>query len=90
MAPKNLLLMCFCFWCILLFYRLWWREFGELVFEMQRNFSNSMKTFHELCGLGFYKEIGRGILGKWGDEVMRSIFDVGWWSEGKFLVIKKS
>jgi hypothetical protein len=34
-----------------------------------------MKTFHEFCGLSFYKEIGKGILGKQGNEVMKSIFD---------------
>jgi len=36
-----------------------------------------MKTLHELCGLGFWKKIGKGILGKQGDEVMRNIFDAG-------------
>jgi hypothetical protein len=36
-----------------------------------------MKTFHELYGSCFYKEIGKMILGKRGDEVMRSIFDAG-------------
>jgi hypothetical protein len=33
-----------------------------------------MKTFHELCGSCFCKEIGRMILGKRGDEVMRNIY----------------
>jgi hypothetical protein len=31
---------------------------------MEHNFNSSMKTFHELCGSGFYKEIDRGILEK--------------------------
>jgi len=44
-----------------------------------------MKTFHEFCGLSFYKEIGKGILGKQGNEVMKSIFDASWRSEGKFF-----
>jgi hypothetical protein len=42
---------------------------------MEHNLNNSRKTLHELCGSDFYKEIGRGILGKQGYEVMRSIFD---------------
>ncbi len=83
--PKNLFLMCFYFWCVLLICKLWRRELGELVFEMERNFSYLMKTFHELCGSCFCKEIGRRILGKQGDEVMRNIFDVGWESEGMFF-----
>jgi hypothetical protein len=36
-----------------------------------------MKTFHELCGLGFYKKIGKMVLRKQGDEVMGRIFDAG-------------
>jgi hypothetical protein len=36
-----------------------------------------MKTLHELYGSGFYKEIGKTISGKQGDEVMRKIFDAG-------------
>jgi len=36
-----------------------------------------MKMFHELCGSYFYKEIGRGILEKQGDKMMRRIFYVG-------------
>jgi len=36
-----------------------------------------MKTLREFCGLNFYKEISKGILGKQGNEVMKSIFDAG-------------
>jgi hypothetical protein len=85
MVPKILLSMCFYFWCVLLFCRLWWREFGELVHEMECNLNCSMKTFHELCESCFYKEIGRMISWKRGDEVMRSIFDVGWENEGRLF-----
>jgi hypothetical protein len=31
------------------------------------------------------KEIGKMISGKWGDEVMRSMFDAGWECEGMFF-----
>jgi len=85
MVPKKLLSMCFYFWCVLLFCRLWRREFGELVHEMECNLSCSMKTFHEFCESCFYKEIGRMISWKWGDEMMRNIFDVGWESEGRLF-----
>jgi hypothetical protein len=44
-----------------------------------------MKTFHELCGSSFCKVIGRMILGKRGDELMRGIFDAGWGSEGRLF-----
>jgi hypothetical protein len=36
-----------------------------------------MKTFHEFCGLGFCKKIGRMVLGKQGNEVMEMIIDAG-------------
>jgi len=82
---KILLLRGFCFWCVLLLWKLWWKELGELVSEMEHNLSCSMKILHELCGSCFCKEIGRMISGKQGDEVMKSIFDVGWGSEGMFF-----
>jgi hypothetical protein len=36
-----------------------------------------MKTFHELCELGFCKEIDKKIFGEQRDEVMRNLFDAG-------------
>ncbi len=44
---------------------------------MERNLSNSMKTFHEFHESRFCKEIGRKIVGEQRDEVKRSIFEVG-------------
>jgi hypothetical protein len=44
-----------------------------------------MKTIHELCGSCFCKEIGRLILGKRGDDVMKSICVVGWGIEDMFF-----
>jgi hypothetical protein len=44
------------------------KEVGEIASEMEGNLSSSMKTFEELCGSNFCKEIGGGILGKQGDE----------------------
>ncbi len=51
------------------------KEVGEIASKMEGNLNISMKILQELCGLDFYKEIGRGILGKQGDEVMRRIFE---------------
>ncbi len=39
---------------------------------MERNFSCSMKTLHELCGSHFCKEIGKKIASERRDEVRRS------------------
>jgi hypothetical protein len=41
---------------------------------MEHNPCYSIKILLKLCGSQFYKEIGKKIFG---DEVMRSIFDVG-------------
>jgi hypothetical protein len=57
MTSKNLFLICFCIWFVLLFCRLWQKEFGELVSVMECNPNCSMKTFHELCESWFCKEI---------------------------------
>ncbi len=72
-----------CFWCdffgcVLLFYRLWRKELGELVFVMEGNPCCSMKTLLKLCGSRFYKEIDKKISTQWKDEVLRNIFYVGW------------
>jgi hypothetical protein len=44
-----------------------------------------MKTIHELRGSCFYKKIGMMILGKRGDDVMKSICVVGRGSEDTFF-----
>jgi hypothetical protein len=90
-ALKNLFLMCFCFWCVLLLCKLWWRELDELVYMMEHNPNCSMKALHELCKSWFYKEIGKKISGERRDEVRRSIFDVGWGGKsGGFFMMKKN
>jgi len=77
MALKNLLLMCFCLWCVLLLCKLWWKEFSELVSVMERNPYYSIKTLLEFYASHFCKEIGKKIFAQRRDEVMRSIFDAG-------------
>jgi hypothetical protein len=56
---------------------------------MECNLCNSMKTLQELCGSDFWKEIGRGILGKQRNHMKNRIFDAGGRSEGKFGVMKE-
>jgi hypothetical protein len=60
----------FCFWCVLLLCRLWWKEFGELVYEIERNLSCSMKLF-----MSFVDQVSVRWLAGWfrGSEEMR------WW-----------
>ncbi len=53
--------------------------------EMECNLYSSMKTLQELCGSNFLKVIGRGILGKQGDEMKRRIFDASLEREGRFF-----
>jgi hypothetical protein len=76
-TPKNLFMICFCIWFVLLFYRLLQRELGELVFMMEHNPNCSMKTFHELCESWLCKEIGKKNSGERKDEDGKNIFDVG-------------
>jgi len=40
---------------------------------MECNFCSPMKTLQEICGLDFWKEIGKGILGRQRDEMKRKI-----------------
>jgi hypothetical protein len=77
MALKNFTFEGFLFLVCFVALKVMMKELGELVSEMEHNLSCSMKILHELCGSCFCKEIGRMISGKQGDEVMKSIFDVG-------------
>ncbi len=47
------------------------KEVGEIVFEMEKNLNNPMRTLQKLCGSNFYKMIGKGDFGevmRWDDE----------------------
>jgi hypothetical protein len=50
-----------------------------------------MKTFHELCGSRFYKEIGKKIVRERKDEIRRRIFEARCEgaTKGAFWVMKK-
>jgi hypothetical protein len=56
---------------------------------MEHNLGSLMKTLQELCGSNFYKEIGKGILGMLGNEVMRRIFNACSGNVRVFLVMKE-
>jgi hypothetical protein len=76
-APKNLFMILFRIWFVLLLCRLLRRHLGELVFVMERNPSCSMKALHELCESRFYNEIGKKISREQRDEDWRCIYDAG-------------
>jgi len=40
------------------------KEVGEIVFEMEENMSNPMRTLQELCGSNFCNVIGKGDFGE--------------------------
>jgi hypothetical protein len=44
---------------------------------MECNFYSLMKMFQEICESDFWKEIGKGILGKQRHEMKRRIFEAG-------------
>jgi hypothetical protein len=51
------------------------KEVGEIVFEMEQNMNNPMKTLQSSVDQIFIKLLPRRILGKQGDEVMKRIFE---------------
>ncbi len=54
----------YCFWFRLLFCRLLWSGFGELVSVMERNHGYSMDTLYDQCESRFWERIGAELLGK--------------------------
>jgi hypothetical protein len=40
------------------------KEVGEIVFEMEENMSNPMRTIQKLCGSNFCNAIGKGDFGE--------------------------
>ncbi len=70
-GAEKIVFLFLCFWFVLLFCRLLWRNLGELVLVMERDLDCSMETLYELCeswlceGIG--EEIFRGAKGR-GEE----------------------
>jgi hypothetical protein len=64
---ENNLLCFYFFWCVFVALHVMTKEVGEIVFEMEKNLNNPMRTLQKLCGSNFYKMIGKGDFG----EVMR-------------------
>jgi hypothetical protein len=46
---EEVIFLFFCFWFVLLFCRLLWRDLGELVSVMERDPGCIMETLYELC-----------------------------------------
>jgi len=61
-------LICFCFWFVLLFCRLLWKDLGELVSMMEHNFDYSLKILQKLCESWFCEGIGKKISGEQRDQ----------------------
>jgi hypothetical protein len=67
---------CFvCFWFILLFCGLLWRDLGVLILVIEHNCGRSMEIFYELCESRLYEGIGEEISGEWKDKEKRNIYD---------------
>jgi hypothetical protein len=61
-AEKVVFFLFFCFWFVLLFCKLLWKDLGELVFVMERDLSCSMEIVYELCESQLCVGIGVEIL----------------------------
>jgi hypothetical protein len=51
---EKVVFLFFCFWFILLFCKLLWKDLGDLVSVMERNPNCSMEAVYELCETQFY------------------------------------
>jgi len=58
---RSCFLVCFCFWFILLFFKLLRKDLGELVSMMECDLNYSMEILYELCESQLYKGIGEEI-----------------------------
>jgi hypothetical protein len=67
----------FCFWFVLLFCKLLWRDLGELVLVMEHDFGCSMEIFYELCESWLCVWIGAEISRERRDEEKKNIYDAG-------------
>jgi len=67
----------FCFWLGLLFYRLLWSGFGELVSVMERDPSYSMDTLYEQCESWFLGMIGAQLSRERGEVDKKKLYEVG-------------
>jgi len=74
---EKVVFLFFCFWFVLLFCRLLWRDLGELVSVMQRDHGCSMEIHYELCESQFYEGIGEEISGERKDTEKKYIYEMG-------------
>ncbi len=67
----------FCFWRGLLFCRLLWNGFGELVSMRECDPNYSMDTLYEQCALWFLGRIGVELLGERKDVDKIKLYEAG-------------
>ncbi len=75
-CKKNCFLF-FCFWFVLLFCTLLWKDFDELVSMTERDHGCSMETFYERCESRLCKGIGEEISREQRNEEKINTYDVG-------------
>ncbi len=63
------------------------KEVGEITFEMEENMSNPMRFFPSFMDQIFIKWLARGILRKWGDEMMKRLFEASKEGLGRGLFV---
>ncbi len=56
-GAKIIIFLFLCFWFVLLFCRLLWRDLDELVLVMQHDPGFSMETLYEWCESWFYEGV---------------------------------
>ncbi len=76
-GAEEVVFLFFCFWFVLLFCKLFWRDLGGLVSIMECDPSCSMETHYELCESQLNKGIGEEISGERRDEEKKYIYEAG-------------
>ncbi len=76
-GAEEVIFLFSCFWFVLLFCRLLWRDLDELVSVMEHDPDCSMEIFYEWCESWLYEGISEEISGERRDEEKRNIYDIG-------------
>ncbi len=68
----------FCFWLGLLFCKLLWSGFGELVSMMCQDPNRSIDNLYEKCESQFLETIGVELSKEWKDLDNKKLYEAGW------------
>jgi hypothetical protein len=74
---EKVVFLFFCFWFILLFCKLLWKDLGEMVSMMEHDLGCSMETHYELCESWLCKGFGEEISREQRDEEKKYIYEAG-------------